>query len=305
MKIKLQALLLVAAAQLCAPAFAASEPTHHIVAVDGHPMSVWSRIPTRPNYTILLVHGRTWSALPDFDLQAPKKNRSIMSALVKLNYATYAIDLRGYGSTPRNADGWNTPNEAAHDVAQVLQWITQRHPRIQKPILLGWSNGALVSLLTAQQYPDALSDLILNGYPRDPAAAPVVPPSPAAPPREINTLERAMSDFISPAVTSQDLIETYVAAALKADPVRADWRLFEQYSAIDPGKVRAPTLVIHGERDPLAPIAAQSHLFVSLGNPDKQWVILAGGDHAALLEDTQDAFIAAVNAFVTRPRLRK
>jgi pimeloyl-ACP methyl ester carboxylesterase len=44
-------------------------------------------------------------------------------------------------------------------------------------------------------------------------------------------------------------------------------------------------------------------LFVALGNPDKQWVILAGGDHAAMLEDTHDAFIAAIHAFVSRPHL--
>jgi pimeloyl-ACP methyl ester carboxylesterase len=287
---------------LLAPAFAARPPTQHTVASAGHELTVWSRLPSRPAHAILLVHGRTWSALPDFDLQA--ENRSVMLALVKHGYATYAIDLRGYGATPRNTDGWNTPNQAAADVAQVLHWIAQRHPKLPKPTLLGWSMGSVISQLAAQQHPELLSDLILYGYPRDPGATPAIPPAPTTPPREINTRERAISDFISPQVTSQALVDAYVAAALKADPVRADWKQLEDYRALNPSLVKNSTLVIHGDRDPLAPIAAQSRLFVGLGNPDKQWVVLAGGDHAAMLEDTHAAFIAAIVAFVERPKLR-
>jgi pimeloyl-ACP methyl ester carboxylesterase len=249
------------------------------------------------------VHGRTWSAVPDFDLQVPDGNRSVMQALANLGYATYAIDLRGYGATARNTNGWTTPQQAADDVAQVLQWVSQRHPKLNKPVLLGWSNGAVVVQFTAQLHGDLISDLILYGYPRDPAAMPAISPTPATPPREVNTRDRAISDFISPSVTSQTVIDSFATAALKADPVRADWNQLEDYAALDPKKVATPTLVIHGERDPLAPIAAQSRLFVGLGNPDKQWVILAGGDHAAMLEDTHDAFIAAVHAFISRPRL--
>jgi pimeloyl-ACP methyl ester carboxylesterase len=303
MKFKLQAGLVVAALLCACTALAASAPAQHIVKVDGHPISVWSRAPSNPKHVILLVHGRTWSALPDFDLQVPE-HRSVMEALVKRGIAAYAVDLRGYGSTPRNTDGWSIPKQAANDVAQVLRWITQRHPTIDKPVLLGWSNGSVVSQLAAQKYPETLSDLILYGYPRDPGAAPAIPPTPSAPPREVNTRDRAVSDFISPKVTSQALIDAYVVAALKADPVRADWNHLEEYRVLDPAQIKSPTLVIHGERDPLAPIAAQARLFVALGNPDKQWIVLSGGDHAAMLEDTHDAFIAAVVAFVERPRIQ-
>jgi len=303
MKTALRTCLLLACIALLTPAFAARPPTQHAVQNAEHSLTLWSRVPHRPTHAILLVHGRTWSALPDFDLQVAAKNRSVMQALVARGYATYAIDLRGYGATRRNADGWNTPNQAAADIAIVLQWIAQRHPKLAKPSLLGWSMGSALAQLAAQQHPALLSDLILYGYPRDPGATPPIPPTPATPPREVNTRERAISDFISPLVTSQALIDTYVIAALKADPVRADWKQLEDYRALDPALVKNPTLVIHGNRDPLAPIAAQSRLFVALGNPDKQWVILAGGDHAAMLEDTHEAFIAAVHAFVRRPRL--
>jgi hypothetical protein len=44
-------------------------------------------------------------------------------------------------------------------------------------------------------------------------------------------------------------------------------------------------------------------LFTQLGNPDRRWIILAGGDHAALVEDTQPAFIAAIVSFLQRPKM--
>lgn len=47
----------------------------------------------------------------------------------------------------------------------------------------------------------------------------------------------------------------------------------------------------------------QARLFLGLATPDKQWVVLSGGDHAALIEDTHEAFIAAIVAFVSRPTL--
>lgn len=292
---------------VCALAFFSSSdaqvrgaPARHAVMSGAHPLAVWSRSPANPKRTILLIHGRTWSALPNFDLQVTARNRSVLQSFAKLGYAAYALDLRGYGSTPRNAGDWNFPNQAADDIAATLQWIHARHSRLEKPTLIGWSMGSLLSQLTAQEHPELIAALVLYGYPRDPAIT-ATAPSPSTPLRELNTRERAASDFISPQVTTDELIATYVRVALATDPIRADWHQLEQYSALDPKRVITPTLLIHGERDPLAPIAAQSRLFVALGTADKQWRVLPGGDHAAMIESTHDAFIAAIHSFITRP----
>lgn len=282
-------------------AAAAGELQKLSVVVDGHAFALWSRQIANAKGSILLLHGRTWSALPDFDLQVPGEQRSVMMALNAKGYTTYALDMRGYGATARDASGWLTPDRAAKDLAGVLSWIGQREQA--PPTLLGWSMGSLVSQLTVQRQPQLLSNLILFGYPRDPAVPAAVTEPPATPPRERNTRERAVSDFISPAVTPKLLIEAYVDAALAADPIRADWRDLHEFNALDPAKVTVPTLLMHGERDPLTPAAAQAHQFTQLGTADKQWVVLAGGDHAALIEDTLPAFVAAIVAFVERPRL--
>ena len=269
------------------------------VPADGHPLALWAREVRQPNGVIVLLHGRTWSALPDFDLQVPGDQRSVMQSLNARGYSTFALDLRGYGKTPRDATGWLTPGRAARDVIATLEWLA-KEKKIERPVLLGWSFGSIVSQLAAQRRPDLISALILYGYPRDPASPTAGLTDPAQPAREVNTPERASSDFISPEVTPKRVIDAYVAAALAADPVRVDWHDQAQFAELDPAKVVTPTLVLQGERDPFAPADAQARLFTHLGTPDRQWVVLPGADHAALVEDVHPAFIAAVVAFVTR-----
>lgn len=293
-------LVCLLAAGITSTALAAPKLEHFAVpADDGHTLALWAREVPKPKGVIVLLHGRTWSALPDFDLQVPGEQRSVMQSLNARGYSAFALDQRGYGKTPRDASGWLTPDRAVLDVAETLEWLAKRKG-IRKPVLLGWSFGSLVAHLTAQRRPELISALILYGYPRDPANL-VFQAEPPQPARAPNTREAAVSDFISPQVTPQKMVDAYVAAALAADPVRVDWHDQSEFQALDPAKVVVPTLLMQGERDPLAPADAQARLFTRLGTPDRQWVVLPGGDHAALIEDTHAAFIAAIVAFVSRP----
>ncbi|MGZ3464980.1 MAG: alpha/beta hydrolase, partial [Gemmatimonadaceae bacterium] len=79
---------------------ASAQLAHHTVTVDGHPIAVWEKRSPHARRNLLLVHGRTWSSIPDFDLHVPGENLSVMDALVARGYDVYAIDLRGYGATP-------------------------------------------------------------------------------------------------------------------------------------------------------------------------------------------------------------
>ncbi len=279
-------------------------PTRLTVTSDGHPLALWTRAAVKPKGVIVLLHGRTWSALPDFDLQVPGEQLSVMQALVRRGYTVYALDARGYGSTPRDATGWLTPNRAANDVAAVLRFVSLRHPTLPKPTLVGWSYGSMVAHLTLQQNPTLASAVVLFGYPYDDVRKSPVAADTGAPPREANTAKNAASDFIAPNAISPHAVEVYVAAALQADPVRSDWKALHEWNELSAAKLTLPTLLLHGELDPYAPVANQATVFSHLGSPDRQWIILAGGDHAALLERTLPAFIAAITNFIERPRLR-
>jgi pimeloyl-ACP methyl ester carboxylesterase len=287
--------IVVAVMASVAEAGPAKEPAKlTVTADDGFHLTMWKKAPAKPRRAVLLIHGRTWSGRPDFDLQVPGEARSFMDALVAQGYAAYALDLRGYGATPRDATGFLTPTRAAADVAAALQAIGGQ------PVLFGWSQGSRVSQLAVQQHPELVSAVVLFGYPADPAVK--VPETAEAPPaRAPTTATAAAEDFIAPGVISKRAIDAYVQAALKADPIRADWRRGEEWNALSPEAVHVPTLLIQAELDPIAKTDAHARLFTRLGTSDRQWVVIPKGDHAALLEDTAPRLIAAMRAFLERP----
>src|SRR5262245_40823686 len=91
-------------------AVSAAAPARLVVtADDGFQVTMWRKAPPQPRRSVLLIHGRTWSGRPDFDLQVPGESRSFMDLLVAQGYAAYALDMRGYGATPRDTTGFLTP----------------------------------------------------------------------------------------------------------------------------------------------------------------------------------------------------
>ena len=65
-----------------------------------------------------------------------------------------------------------------------------------------------------------------------------------------------------------------------------------------------PTLVMYGQQDAISDQEA-GKFFAALGTGDKALVVLPGGDHAALVEDTHDMWISAIVGFLTRPVVRR
>ncbi|HZJ63744.1 MAG TPA: alpha/beta fold hydrolase [Kofleriaceae bacterium] len=281
-----------------APAAAAAVAPERLVvtADDGFQLTMWRKAPAQPRRSVLLIHGRTWSGRPDFDLQVAGESRSFMDMLVAQGYAAYALDQRGYGATPRDATGFLTPTRAAADVAAALRMIGD------KPVLFGWSLGSMVSQLVSQRYPDAVGALVLFGYPFNPEAKVPEQPDPDAPARKPTTAEAAAEDFIAPGVITKRAIEAYVKVAVASDPVRMDWRRTTEWNELSPEAVRVPVLLLQAELDPLAKTEPHAALFKRLGTAERQWVVIPGGDHAALLEDTAPRLIAAIRAFVERPQ---
>jgi len=273
-----------------------SEAVRHTVMADGHPIAVWEKSVAVPKGHILLHHGRTWSSIPDFDLQVPGESLSLMDGFNELGYSAWAMDARGYGATPRDSSGWITPDRAALDMATVLSWLEARNG--VKTNVWGWSYGSMVAQLSAQRFPDGVRSLILFGYPTDPEVQIPEQQTLSAPEERINTAAAAASDFIVPGSISQHAIDVYVAAALAADPVRADWNQLQQWNALDGAALTVPTLLLQGEFDPLASTDAHARLFVRIANPNKQWTVLAGGDHAALLETPRARLIKASIDFI-------
>ena len=280
-------------------AAAKAELLQHTVEVEGHPMALWEKRASKPKGTILLLQGKTWSALPDFDLQVTGENLSFMDGLVEKGYTVYALDGRGYGGTPRDHSGWLTPDRAAQDATAILTWIKSRNGIASH--LFGWSYGSMVAQLVVQRLPDLVSSVTLFGYPyyRGRFASTERPEYPAVAPAKENTAQSAASDFITPGSISDEAIAAYVAAALSADPVRVDFKDLHQWQALDPTGIKTPLLLLQAEFDPLATTEHQGEFFQAVATSDKWWVSLPDGDHAALLETPRQRMLDAIDGFIS------
>ncbi|MFT6094008.1 MAG: pimeloyl-ACP methyl ester carboxylesterase [Pseudohongiellaceae bacterium] len=273
----------------------AVELIEHTVYSDGHPLALWEKSVANPKGHIVLHHGRTWSSLPDFDLQVDGEDLSLMDGFNDAGYSVWALDARGYGGTPRDSSGWNTPDKAAKDLAATLEWLEARNQ--EKTHVWGWSYGSMVAQLTAQRYPENMLSVTLFGYPVNPDQQ-YSGDTAVLPPKNPTTAQAAASDFIVPGAISQNAIDTYVREAIKADPVRADWNELQQWNTLAASAVGLPTLLLQAEFDPLASTESHAKVFSNIANPNKQWIVLAGGDHAALLEAPRAKLLKASVDFI-------
>lgn len=271
----------------------------HTVLSDGHPMSLWEKSSSNAKGAILFIHGRTWSSLPNFDLQVEGEELSFMEAMVAQGYAAYALDLRGYGETPRDSTEWLSPNKAARDILNVLKWISAENNEVQVH-LFGYSMGSTSSLLAAQKDPTTIASVTVFGYWQDLDVQIPTGGSDIQLKKVVNTTEAAASDFITPGSISQTAIDAYVRMALEHDPIKVDWRNIHQFNDIDPSLITTPVLVLQGELDPIAPTDRQQKLFTRLKTADKSWVVISGGDHAAFLEKPREHLINTFTSFIAR-----
>lgn len=300
---------------------------------DDHPLTVYginSENPIQSSHDknmvrpILLLHGRTWSSVPVYHLlggpkqkENGRESRSLMETLLENGLQPYAMDFRGFGGTPNDATNGVEPFRCVADAETVLEWIAERHGMSgcgtspngdsekpgEFPTLLGWSQGALVAQLVAQNPTPPISKLILYGsiydplvrYPRDPLFS--TEPEEAVPVPK-NTVDMAMEDFTIEGTINMETALEFGQASIISDPSKAQWKHLYQFNNLDPARVHVPTLVVAGDQDPYAPLRVQQDLFTNLGRgSDRTWSILADSDHAVHLLDGRARFANLVSSF--------
>ncbi|MBV9227873.1 MAG: alpha/beta hydrolase [Chloroflexi bacterium] len=94
---------------------------------------------------VICVHGLTANA---FCFQA-------IADELALDHRVFAYDLRGRGDSDKPATDYCVPTHAA-DLARLIETLG-----LERPIVIGHSLGAMISLYFAAHYPDKLSKLIL------------------------------------------------------------------------------------------------------------------------------------------------
>jgi len=219
------------------------------------------------------------------------------------HHRVHVVDLPGHGHSAPLSD--MTLDAVAGSIAEAL-------PQHDAPlVLLGWSLGGAVALHWARAEPQRIARLVLvcttpAFIARDHWPHAMAPETLARFGDELRvaykaTLQRFLTLQVQASERGRATLATLrqqLFARGEPPPAVVDATL-ALLMAIDLrgelAQVVAPSLVISGSRDTLAPAAAGAWLAGAL--PDARYVELEGAAHAPFLSHT-DAFIAIVNEFL-------
>ncbi|MDR1375967.1 MAG: alpha/beta hydrolase [Synergistaceae bacterium] len=236
---------------------------------------------------LLMVHGLTYSS-HEFDVHYG--DYSLVRFFANNGYAVWLLDIAGYGSSQKVEDGF-MPNSdyAAEDIAAAAKLITTTS-KTEKLDVLGWSWGTVTGGRFAAKYPDLVNKLVLY--------APIVAGLAAIDVTDafnVNTWEHAAGDFqlktdgsIDYDIVEPIVVDTFLSNCWRYDGAgspnggRRDLLVAPTERLIPTADIKAPTLLIVGDKDPYVSTALCEEALKTLANGELK--VLNGASHAMMME---------------------
>ncbi len=245
-----------------------------------------------PKPAVVIVHG--------FGEHADRYNH-VAQALAGAGRSTFAFDLTGHGRSEGRRAVVESVSETVADIDRLVGEATST----SKPVLLGHSLGGAFAAAYATANQGRLSALVLSSPALHLASSPrwqalVVQGLAAVAPR-------AGVTRIDPAGLSHD---DAVVASFASDPLVWHGR-FPARTAVElyrasrlafagAGELRLPTLIVHGDADPIVPVRSSLQFFAALGSEDKELQIFPGLFHEPFNELNREAAIAVLLQWLSR-----
>jgi len=182
---------------------------------------------------------------------------------VRAGAGLLAVDYRGYG----RSGGVPTVANLLEDSHRVLEFVPdwlKKQGQAGPLVVMGRSLGSAPALELAAQHPEAVSGLILD------------------------------SAFAHGAALLRRLGLDVDGLALD----RAAEDIFDQSAKI--GRFAHSTLIVHGERDAIIPLADARQLFDASAADDKRLLVIPQADHNTLLLFGLDTYFDAVKSMLHR-----
>jgi pimeloyl-ACP methyl ester carboxylesterase len=199
--------------------------------------------------------------------------------LVADHHRVILIDSRGHGRSSRDARPY-TYELMASDVVAVMDRL-----KIRRAAVVGWSDGAIISLVMALKDPERLTRVF--------AFAANMDPSGVKPDTETNP---TFARFIREAALSyKRLSPTPNGYADFTAAIEKMWDTEPHYTSADLARIHTPTAIADGDHDEAIKREHTEYLAKSI--PGAKLVILKDVSHFAMLQDPRQ-FNAAVVGFI-------
>ncbi len=279
---------------------------------------------------VLFVHGATY---PGVTFDMPQAGYGWMTHTANHGYASYYLDIRGYGGSSRSdaldADPkanppFSTAEEAVEDIADAVRFIRER-TGVEKVSLIGWSWGTVTTGMFTASNNDLVDKLVLfapvYSYQNQSWTSRLAHPDD---PDQLNdvgayrtvTFEQARDRWEVQIPEGEDkdswrdgdVLAEWFQQMVDYEPgelVRAPngvlidlWEIFNARPIYDAAQITVPTLVIRGSNDPTATREDGLGLYDRLGSQVKRYVEVGRGTHFVSLERAAPQLIAETQLFL-------
>ncbi|HET9336247.1 MAG TPA: alpha/beta hydrolase [Sphingomicrobium sp.] len=196
------------------------------------------------------------------------------------------VDMRGHGRSTNPSNKFSHP-QSAEDIRALMDSLGIKQARA-----IGFSSGGMTLLRLATKYPDRLTKMVVVGATThfgDQARAMVRSVS-------METLPPPILDGFRKCATRGD---TQVREILAQFAHFADTTDDMNLTPADLAKVKAQTLIVHGDRDEFFPVAIPVTMYGSI--PKAALWIVPGGDHSPSAGADREEFVEVVSEFLAKP----
>ena len=202
------------------------------------------------------------------------------------SYRVITVDARGHGRSTNPSNKFSHP-QAAEDIRALMDSLNIRQARA-----IGFSSGGMTLLHLATKYPDRLSKMVVIGATT-----------------HFGEQARSMIRSIEKQDLPPPIKQAFLHCATRGDAqVKQLLGQFVNFAnttddmnltAADLGRVKASTLIIHGDRDEFFPVSIPVTMYTSI--PKAALWIVPGGDHSPSAGADQEEFVEVIGEFLAKP----
>jgi pimeloyl-ACP methyl ester carboxylesterase len=275
------------------------------------------RAPGTPHAgTIFFVHGSSMAAQPTFDLLVPGRPwSSAMDWFAAHGYDCWTMDNEGYGRSGKQRAINCDISNGADDLAAGSQYILEQTAAASGDralLLYGISSGALKAALFAERHPERVARIALDAFVWTGEGSPTLEQRRKKLPEFLaknrRPIDRAFVHSIfqrdHPGTADAATVEAFADAILTLDdsmPTGTYVDMCSKLPLLDPGKLKAPTLILRGEHDGIAAMDDLIAYFRLLPCKTKQFSVMAGVSHASFQQKNYLVVYQILHSFFNMP----
>ena len=262
---------------------------------------------------VLFVHGSSMASTPTFDLQVPGRPwSSVMDWFCDKGFATWCVDMEGYGRSSKHRDINCDIANGADDLIAASDYIAKTRG-IEQFMVYGISSGALRAAAFAERAPERVEKLALDAMVWTGKGSPTLEQRKKKLPEFITSNRRPIDPAFVRTIFSRDhpgcaeesVVEAFAEAICALDDSIPNGTYVDMCSKLpltDPKKLTMPTIVMRGQWDGIASMEDLLEFFALLPHPDKQFTVMPGISHASFQQKNYLMVYDILHAFFSREK---